>query len=213
MKMGSAGMSPEKVGGTMSTIRWWYESLEWKKKPKMTIQGGAGRRKREKNVQTESGIEDLLPQRFSASKNISTEFWYLMHFSRTSLTNLGLGFSGSTAKQSDLGRGSRQVAQSAGAETQNETPLPWAPCRGSSPVIPAPPELEVAQVVSKPVAQSGDKVGGRHLLLLPPNRNQDGPLAQFLRDRCDVTCLCSWCSWCPASCTTSLWLGPTDGQC
>lgn len=89
----------------MSTIRWWYESLEWKKKPKMTIQGGAGRRKREKNVQTESGIEDLLPQRFSASKNISTEFWYLMHFSRTSLTNLGLGFSGSTAKQSDLGEG------------------------------------------------------------------------------------------------------------
>lgn len=26
--MGSAGMSAEKVGGTMSTIRWWYESLQ-----------------------------------------------------------------------------------------------------------------------------------------------------------------------------------------
>lgn len=103
----------------MSTIRWWYESLEWKKKPKMTIQG-SGRRQREKNVQTHSGIEDLLPQCFSASKNISTEFWYLMHFSRTSLTNLGLGFSGSTAKQSDLGEGRGQTSDtvSRGGDTK-----------------------------------------------------------------------------------------------
>lgn len=34
----------------MSTIRWWYESLEWKKKPKMTIQGGGKEKKREKRT-------------------------------------------------------------------------------------------------------------------------------------------------------------------
>lgn len=51
MKMGSAGMSAEKVGGTMSTIRWWYESLE-RKKQKMAIQGQEGEKDKKKQTNT-----------------------------------------------------------------------------------------------------------------------------------------------------------------
>lgn len=46
-------MSAEKVEGTMSTIRWWYESLQWEK-PEMRIQ----EKRRERKVQIR--IEDLL---------------------------------------------------------------------------------------------------------------------------------------------------------
>lgn len=74
---------------------------------------------------------------------------YLIHFSRTSLTNLGFGFSRSTVRQSDLIEDKQQINNN-NKQAERAKSFPFQP-HHHSPVIPAPPKLEVAQVVRKPV--------------------------------------------------------------
>lgn len=132
-------------------------------------------------------------------ESVREQHLYLIDFSRTSLTNLGLGLSRSTVKQSALHTEEKvsQKRKKKRFQPQND--------RSYAPVVPTPPELKVTQVMSKPV----DKSVKRRDKNVSPKRLQHPECILSVQKQ---TCPCSWCSWCPASCKAFLWLAPTSGQ-